>query len=179
GLMRSAARLTYEEVQAARVAQVTGRAIEGDHAEVLAAILPSLYGAFEALLAARHQRGTLELDLPERKIHLTPDGRVAAIELRTRLDSHRLIEEFMIAANVAAAKELERLRQPCMYRVHDKPDPVRLAALADVLGELGLRFNASQVVRPRMLTQLLTKVAGKPEAQLVNDLVLRAQAQAA
>src|SRR3546814_6569758 len=72
-------------------------------------------------------------------------SRVAAIEMRVRLDSHRLIEEFMIAANVAAAKELERLRQPCMYRVHDKPDPVRLAALAEVLRGLGLRFNASQV----------------------------------
>src|SRR3546814_9532415 len=77
----------------------------------------------------RAATAALELDLPERKIRLAEDGRVAAIEMRVRLDSHRLIEEFMIAANVAAAKELERLRQPCMYRVHDKPDPVRLAAL--------------------------------------------------
>jgi len=173
GLMRSAARLTYEEVQAAR-----DGAPAGDNAPVLEAVLPSLYGAFQALLAARHDRGTLELDLPERKIRLAEDGSVAAIETRQRLDSHRLIEEFMIAANVAAAKELERLRQPCMYRVHDKPDPVRLAALAEVLNELGLRFNASQVVRPRMLTQLLTKVEGRPEAPLVNELILRAQSQA-
>ena len=173
GLMRSAARLTYEEVQAGR-----DGAPGGDNAPVLEAVLPSLYGAFEALLAARHARGTLELDLPERKIRLTEDGRVAAIEARTRLDSHRLIEEFMIAANVAAAKELERLRQPCMYRVHDKPDPQRLAALAEVLRDLGLRFNASEVVRPRALTQLLTRVEGKPEAPLVNDLILRAQSQA-
>ena len=173
GLMRSAARLTYEEVQAARDGQKGG-----DHDEVLGAILPSLYGAFEALLTARHDRGTLELDLPERKIRLTEDGRVAAIEARTRLDSHRLIEEFMITANVAAAKELERLRQPCMYRVHDKPDPLRLSALAEVLRDLGLRFNAGQVVRPRDLTRLLTKVEGQPEAPLVNDLILRAQSQA-
>jgi ribonuclease R len=173
GLMRSAARLTYEEVQAAR-----DGAPGGDNGPVLEAVLPGLYGAFAALLAARHARGTLELDLPERKIRLAADGRVAAIEARTRLDSHRLIEEFMIAANVAAAKELERLRQPCMYRVHDKPDPLRLAALAEVLRDLGLRFNASQVVRPRTLTQLLTGVAGKPEAPLVNDLILRAQSQA-
>jgi ribonuclease R len=173
GLMRSAARLTYEEVQAARDGQPSG-----DNGAVLEAVLPSLYGAFQALLAARQDRGTLELDLPERKIRLAEDGRVAAIETRTRLDSHRLIEEFMIAANVAAAKELERLRQPCMYRVHDKPDPVRLASLAEVLRGLGLRFNASQVVRPSSLTQLLTTVAGKPEAPLVNDLILRAQSQA-
>ncbi|WP_193370878.1 ribonuclease R [Pelagibius marinus] len=173
GLMRSAARLTYEEVQAARDGQKGG-----DHGEVLETILPSLYGAFEALLAARHDRGTLELDLPERKIRLTADGRVAAIEARTRLDSHRLIEEFMITANVAAAKELERLRQPCMYRVHDKPDPMRLSALAEVLRDLGLRFNAAQVVRPRDLTRLLTRVEGQAEAPLVNDLILRAQSQA-
>ncbi|MGF1629591.1 MAG: ribonuclease R [Kiloniellaceae bacterium] len=173
GLMRSAARLTYEEVQAARDG-IPG----GDNGPVLEVVLPGLYGAFAALLAARHARGTLELDLPERKIRLTEDGRVAAIETRTRLDSHRLIEEFMIAANVAAAKELERLRQPCMYRVHDKPDPLHLAALAEVLRGLGLRFNASQVVRPQSLTQLLNKVAGKPEAPLVNDLILRAQSQA-
>src|SRR3546814_20429529 len=84
----------------------------------------------------------------------------------------------MIAANVAAAKELERLRQPCMYRVHDKPDPVRLAALAEVLRGLGLRFNASQVVRPSALTQLLVKVEGTPEAPLVNALILTAQSTA-
>ncbi|HIP79001.1 MAG TPA: RNB domain-containing ribonuclease, partial [Kiloniellaceae bacterium] len=76
------------------------------------------------------------------------------------------------------ARELERLGQLCMYRVHDKPDPVRLKALAEVLRGLGLRLNASQVVRPRMLTQLLVKVAGQAEAGLVNDLILRAQSQA-
>ncbi|MEQ9606756.1 MAG: ribonuclease R [Kiloniellaceae bacterium] len=178
GLMRSAARLTYEEVQAARDGQPASDGGPGDNGPVLAAVLPSLYGAFEALLKERHARGTLELDLPERKIRLTEDGRVSAIETRVRLDSHKLIEEFMIAAYVAAAKELERLRQPCMYRIHDKPDPLRLAALAEVLRDLGLRFNASQVVRPSALTQLLTKVAGKPEAPLVNDLILRAQSQA-
>src|SRR3546814_1268042 len=76
------------------------------------------------------------------------------------------------------SKELDRLRQPCMYRVHDKPDPVRLAALAEVLAGLGLRIDASQVVRPRNLTQLLVKVEGRPEAPLVNALILRAQSQA-
>ncbi len=183
GLMRSAARLTYEEVQAAHDGAPEGDNGPNDNGpndngSVLQAVMPSLYGAFQALLAARHARGTLELDLPERKIRLAEDGTVAAIETRTRLDSHRLIEEFMIAANVAAAKELERLRQPCMYRVHDKPDPLRLAALAEVLRDLGVRLNASQVVRPRNLTQILEKVAGKPEAPMVNDLILRAQSQA-
>lgn len=177
GLMRSAARLTYEEVQNAH----DGRPSKGtrsDNAEVMAAVLPALYGAFRALLAAREERGTLELDLPERRVRLAEDGRVLAIEARERLDSHRLIEEFMIAANVAAARELERLGRPCMYRVHDKPDPVRLKALADVLRDMGFRLNAAKVVRPRHLTQILTKVAGKPEAALVSDLVLRSQSQA-
>ncbi|NIA70258.1 ribonuclease R [Pelagibius litoralis] len=177
GLMRSAARLTYEEVQAAR----DGRPVEagdGRNETVLEAVLPALYGAYQALLNGREKRGTLELDLPERKIRLSDDGQVVGIDARERLDSHRLIEEFMITANVAAAKELERLGRPCMYRVHDKPDPVRLKALAEVLEGLGLRLNASQVVRPRLLTQLLTKAAGKPEAGLVNDLVLRCQSQA-
>src|SRR3546814_19845973 len=81
----------------------------------------------------------------------------------------------MIAASFASANELDRRRQPCMYRVHDKPDPVRLAALAEVRAGLGLRIDASQVVRPRNLTQLLVKVEGRPEAPLVHDPILRAQ----
>ncbi len=176
GLMRSAARLTYEEVQAAR----DGRPgdVERGNDAVLEAVLPPLYGAYDALLRGRAQRGTLELDLPERKIRLAENGEVIGIDARERLDSHRLIEEFMITANVAAAKELERLGRPCMYRVHDRPDPVRLKALAEVLEGLGLRLNMSQVVQPRMLTQILTKAAGKPEAGMVNDLVLRSQSQA-
>ena len=177
GLMRSAARLTYEEVQNAHDGRPS-KSTKNDNAAVMEAVLPALYGAYRALLAAREERGTLELDLPERRVRLAKDGRVLAIEARERLDSHRLIEEFMIAANVAAARELERLGRPCMYRVHDKPDPVRLKALADVLRDMGFRLNASKVVRPRHLTQILTKVAGKPEATLVSDLVLRSQSQA-
>src|SRR3546814_4748790 len=95
GLMRSVARLTYEEVQAARDALASGDNETGasDNAAVIEAVLPGLYGAFQALLAARQARGTLELDLPERKIRLDAEGRVAAIEARTRLDSPRLIED--------------------------------------------------------------------------------------
>ncbi len=176
GLMRSAARLTYEEVQAARDGR-PGDTERGNEA-VLEAVLPPLYGAFDSLLRGRAKRGTLELDLPERKIRLADNGEVIGIDARERLDSHRLIEEFMITANVAAARELERLGQPCMYRVHDRPDPVRLKALAEVLEGLGLRLNMSQVVQPRTLTQILTKAADKPETSLVNDLILRSQSQA-
>jgi ribonuclease R len=176
GLMRSAARLTYEAVQEA----VDGRPNDATR-PLLDQVLRPLYGAYRVLDDARRQRGTLDLDLPERRILLDPDGRVARIEPRQRLDSHRLVEEFMIAANVAAAQELERLRQPCMYRVHDAPDPAKLAALRqflDSIGIAGLVLAKGQVVRPRHFNEILRRAAGTPYAALVNELVLRSQAQA-
>ncbi|HEX7967336.1 MAG TPA: ribonuclease R [Stellaceae bacterium] len=176
GLMRSAARLTYEQVQAA----VDGRPNE-TAGPLVEPVLRPLYGAYHALDRARRRRGTLDLDLPERRILLDPSGRVARIEPRDRLDSHKLIEEFMIAANVAAAEELERLRQPCMYRVHDAPDPAKLAALREFLdgiGIHGLTLAKGQVVRPKQFNEILRRAAGTPSATLVNELVLRSQAQA-
>jgi ribonuclease R len=176
GLMRSAARLTYEAVQAA---------VDGGPDDVtqplLDPVLRPLYGAYHALDRARRARGTLDLDLPERRILLDPSGRIARIEPRQRLDSHKLIEEFMIAANVAAAQELERLRQPCMYRVHDAPDPAKLAALRTFLGGIGiagLSLAKGQVVRPHHFNEILRRAAGTPYQTLVNELVLRSQAQA-
>jgi ribonuclease R len=176
GLMRSAARLTYEEVQAA----IDGRQSELTR-PLLEPVLKPLYGAYAAFARARGRRGTLDLDLPERRIQLDPSCRVARIEPRQRLDSHRLIEEFMIAANVAAAEELERLKQPCMYRVHDRPDPAKLAALSEFLdgiGIHGLALAKGQVVRPRHFSEILRRAAGTPYATLVSELVLRSQAQA-
>ncbi len=172
-LMRSAARLTYEQVQAAH----------DGHPDSLTeplqqSVLAPLYGAYDALLAARETRGTLDLDLPERRVVLAKDGTVAAIEARDRLDSHRLIEEFMITANVAAAERLEALRQPCMYRVHDQPDPVKIEALRQIMDGLGIRLAKGQVIRPRVLTQILHKVRESPAAHMVNMLVLRSQSQA-
>ncbi len=176
GLMRSAARLTYEEAQAAA---------DGNPSDIarplVAPVLRPLYGAFHALDRARRKRGTLELDLPERRILLDPGGRVARIEPRQRLDSHRLIEELMIAANVAAAETLERLHQPCMYRVHDAPDPAKLAALRDFLegiGIPGLKLAKGQVVRPQHFNEILARAAGTPYETLIHQLVLRSQAQA-
>jgi ribonuclease R len=176
GLMRSAARLTYEEVQAA----IDGRP-GPTAAPLLDHVLRPLYGAFAALEHARRKRGTLDLDLPERRIVLNEDGRVVRIEPRARLDSHKLIEEFMIAANVAAAETLERLRRPCLYRVHDSPDPAKLDALRKFLAGIniaGLALAKGQVVRPRHFNEILHKVAGTPYATLVPQLVLRSQAQA-
>jgi ribonuclease R len=176
GLMRSTARLTYEEAQAA----IDGRPNETTRALVEPVLRP-LYAVFRALAAERSKRGTLELDLPERKILLDPAGKVARIEPRERLDSHRLIEELMIAANVAAAETLERLKQPCMYRIHDQPDPAKLAALSEFLdgiGIPGLRLAKGQAVRPRHFNEVLRKAAGTPYERLIHSLVLRSQAQA-
>ena len=176
GLMRSAARLTYEEVQQAIDAKPS------DHtAPLLDPVLRPLYGAFAALDRARRQRGALDLDLPERRIELDENGKVARIEPRERLDSHRLIEEFMITANVAAAETLERLNKPCLYRVHDAPDPAKIAALSAFLAEIGVpgvKLAKGQVVRPRLFNDILRKIAGTAYAALVPQLVLRAQAQA-
>ncbi len=177
GLMRSAARFTYEQVQAARDGH-------GDETTkpLLVAVIEPLYGAYAALEKARRRRGTLDLDLPERRVVLGRDGHVERIEKRQRLDSHRLIEEFMISANVAAAETLEQMRQPCMYRIHDAPDPAKLDALRDFLSGLegiGLNLAKGQVVKPRHFTQLLHHAIGTPYAPLINELVLRSQAQAA
>jgi len=176
GLMRSAARLTYTQVQAAL--DGTTDATTG---KLLDPVLRPLHRAYQALDRARRQRGTLDLDLPERKVVLDATGHIARIEPRPRYDSHKLIEEFMIAANVAAAETLERLRLPCMYRIHDAPDPMKLGALREFLQELhipGLTLAKGQVVRPRHFNQILERAAGTPQAAMINMLVLRSQAQA-
>ncbi len=171
-LMRSAARLTYEQVQAARdgIPDCTT-------APLAATVIGPLYGAFAALTAARNQRQAIDLDLPERKIHLGRDGRVERIAPVPRLDSHRVIEEFMILANVAAAEALEQRRQPCMYRIHEPPDPVKLEALRPVFGELGLALPPVGI-KARDFNRILAQARGAAHERLVNELVLRAQSQA-
>jgi ribonuclease R len=169
GLMRSAARLTYEQVQGAHD---TG---DGDPALPL----PALYAAFHALLAARDARGTLDLDLPERRIVLDEAGRVTSVAPRPRLDSHRLIEEFMVLANVSAAEELERLHQPCVYRVHAPPSEEKLEALRGFLRTLDIALAPGNQIHPRDLDRVLKQVAGSDSAPLVNEVMLRSQSQAA
>jgi len=172
--MRSAARLTYEQAQAAH---------DGSRDEAAAVasepVIQPLYGAFQALTRARQARGTLDLDLPERQVVIGTDGDVAAIRTRRRLDSHRLIEEFMITANVAAATALEAAGEACMYRVHDSPDPQKLEALRQVLDGFGLRLARGQVVSPKFFQRILERVDGHPHAPMVHQLVLRSQSQAA
>jgi ribonuclease R len=171
GLMRSAARLTYSEVQEAFDTHASAGLPDG--------LLPTLYGAFRALLAARQDRGTLDLDLPERKVVLDEHGKVLQVAPRPRLDSHRLIEEFMVLANVAAAEELERLRRPCMYRVHAPPSDEKLANLRNFLASLDISLPIGRALHPRDLDHVLRKVAGTDQAPVVNEVMLRSQSQAA
>jgi ribonuclease R len=171
GLMKSAARLTYAQVQAAYET--------GDTLGLPTGFLPALYAAFKTLLAARQARGTLDLDLPERKVVLDEAGKVASIEPRPRLDSHRLIEEFMVLANVAAAEELERLVRPCMYRVHAPPSDEKLENLQNFLTGLGLSLPQGPKVTPGDLDRVLKRAAGTDQAALVNEVMLRSQSQAA
>jgi ribonuclease R len=176
GLMRSVARLTYEEIQGARDAGAERASPLTQKA------LAALYGAFAALAAARARRGALELEIGEERVVLDAEGRPAAIIPVAGLDSHRLIEEFMILANVAAAEELEARRQPCMYRIHDAPDPEKVEELRALLvetGILGLSFAKGQAPKPELFNRVLRGAAATPAAALVNELVLRCQAQAA
>ncbi|HKY93830.1 MAG TPA: VacB/RNase II family 3'-5' exoribonuclease, partial [Kiloniellales bacterium] len=172
-LMRSAARLIYEHVQEAFDGRPNQRT-----APLLQPAIRPLYAAFAALERARKARGTLDLDLPERRVILASDGSVEAIKPRERLDSHRLIEAFMITANVAAAEALEAKRAPCMYRVHEPPDPVKVEALRDVLEGLDLSFPRGQALKPALFARVLEQIRGQDAAQMVSDLILRAQSQA-
>jgi len=171
GLMRSAARLTYTDVQNAFDA--------GEDAGLAEGQIATLFAAFRALLGARTRRGTLDLDLPERKVVLDDTGRVLQVAPRRRLDSHRLIEEFMVLANVAAAEELERLKRPCMYRVHAPPSDEKLANLRNFLASLDISLPIGRTLHPRDLDTVLKKVAGSEHAPLVNEVMLRSQSQAA
>jgi ribonuclease R len=173
GLMRSAARLTYTQVQDAR----DGRPDETTGPLQDRVVLP-LYGAYASLAEARQSRGVLELDLPERRVVLADDGTVDRIETRQRFDSHRLIEEFMITANVAAATVLEERHVPCMFRIHDQPTKEKLESLRAFLETLHLRLARGQVIRAAQFNSVLAKVADTPVARLVNDVILRSQAQA-
>lgn len=173
GLMRSAASLTYEQAQAAidgRPDEITGPLLESP--------LRPLWGAYASLALARAARGPLELDLPERKILLDEEGRVRGVITPPRLDSHRLIEEFMIAANVAAAETLEAKRSPLIYRVHDSPSKEKLASLGEFLSTLGIKLPKSGTLRPAQFNRILADTRATPVADLVGEVILRSQAQA-
>ncbi|MEM6548903.1 MAG: ribonuclease R [Pseudomonadota bacterium] len=173
GIMRSGASLTYEQAQALadNGAEPGLTAAHGD-------TLTALFAAYRAVAAARDRRQPLSLDLPERQIALGVDGEVESIRFRERLDAHRLIEEFMILANVAAAETLEGQRQPRLYRVHEEPNPDKLEALAESVESVGLTLAKGQVLTTAHLNRLLDGAAGSPHAEMVHLSVLRSQTQA-
>ncbi|HWZ07277.1 MAG TPA: ribonuclease R [Bradyrhizobium sp.] len=172
-LMRSAAKLNYAQVQAA----IDGRPDEAT-GPLLGPILKPLYDAYAVIKRARDEREPLDLDIPERKILLKVDGTVDRVIVPERLDAHRLIEEFMILANVAAAETLEKKTLPLIYRVHDEPTFEKVHALQEFLKTLDLPFAKSGVLRPSMFNRVLAQVKGHDAESLVNEVVLRSQAQA-
>ncbi|KUJ84110.1 ribonuclease R [Ruegeria marisrubri] len=173
GLMRSAASLNYAEVQ---------QAIDGHPNDrtgpLLEDVLKPLYAAYGALKKAREARQPLDLDLPERKIVLSDDGHVESVAFRERLDAHRLIEEFMILANVAAAETLIAKRSPLIFRVHEEPAPEKIESLRETAQAAGLNLAKGQVLKTRHLNALLNAAAGTEDAELINLSTLRSMAQA-
>jgi ribonuclease R len=172
-LMRSAAKLSYPQAQDA----IDGRTDEAT-APLLARVIEPLYAAYRALKLARDARDPLDLDLPERKILLKPDGTVDRVVTPARLDAHRLIEEFMILANVASAETLERAGIPLIYRVHDEPSPEKVEALREFLHTLDISLPRGGTLATSHFNRILQRVKGRDVEELVNQVVLRSQSQA-
>jgi ribonuclease R len=172
-LMRSAAKLNYAQAQAA----IDGHP-DDTTGPLLDPILRPLYAAYAMVKRARDERDPLDLDLPERKILLKADGTVDRVVVPARLDAHKLIEELMILANVAAAEMLEKKSLPLIYRVHDEPTIEKVHALQEFLKTLDLPFAKSGALRPTVFNRVLAQVKGHDAEPLVNEVVLRSQAQA-
>jgi ribonuclease R len=172
-MMRSAAKLAYEEAQAAIDGEPNDRT-----GPLLEPVLKPLWKAYAALKRARDDREPLGIDIPERKVLLAEDGSVERIVIPPRLDAHKLIEEFMILANVCAAETLEAKHAPVVYRIHDEPSWEKLESLRDFLGSLDMTFPKSGNLRPSQFNGVLARVEGTPNAILVNEVVLRSQSQA-
>ncbi len=174
-VMRSHARLTYDEV-AAIVVERKARARRAR--EALLDDLDELYRLFRALAQARRRRGAMDLDSVESTFEFDAERKIRSISPRTRTDAHRIIEECMVAANVAAARLLERRRMPALYRVHEGPAEDSLGELREFLGELGLRLGGGLEPEPRHYAALIERAAARPDAYLIQTVLLRSLAQA-
>jgi ribonuclease R len=173
GIMRSAARLTYAQAQA-----IFDGARDSTVSEAAGRGLAHVWSCYGTLAIARKKRDPLDLDLPERRVVIGDDGKVKSIAFRDRLESMRLIEEFMVLANVAAAETLERSRSPLIYRVHEHPSKEKLFSFGDYLRTIGIGFAKGQVIKPGVFNRILAQVKGGVHEQVLNDVVLRTQAQA-
>ncbi|MDA1153366.1 MAG: ribonuclease R [Proteobacteria bacterium] len=173
GLMKSVASLNYEEVQDAIDGQPNDKT-----APLMQDIIRPIYAAYAALVKARALRQPLELDLPERQIILNDDGKVTSVQFKDRLDAHRLIEEFMVLANVAAAETLIGKKSPLLFRVHEEPNPDKLDALRDVAQASGLTLAKGQVLKTAHLNRLLVAARETEQSELINMATLRSMTQA-
>ncbi len=173
GLMRSVAGVSYEQAQAA----IDGEADEKAGA-ILDTVLRPLWAGYHAMLKGRQARSPLNITSLERKIQLNGEGEVVSITPRTSLEAHRLIEEMMVQANVCAAETLEAKRTPLIYRVHDAPSDEKLTALADFLSTVGLGWTKGQPANTARFNALLDEARDTPNAEIVNEVVLRTQMQA-
>lgn len=173
GLMRSHAKLSYEQAQAAIHGQP-----DDTTGPIMDAILTPLWAAYHTMLKGRLKRSPLAIESPERRIRMTPDGQIASIEPRVSLEAHRLIEEMMIQANVCAAQTLEQKRTPLIYRVHETPSQEKTFNLADFLQTIGKPWDKGQAPTTKRLNALLDETRDGPHAEVVNEVVLRSQMQA-
>ncbi|THF56772.1 ribonuclease R [Ollibium composti] len=172
-MMKSAAKLAYPQAQAA----IDG-VLDDKTGPILDTVLKPLWDAYAVLKRGRDARQPLELDLPERKILLKEDGTVDRVVVPERLDAHKLIEEFMIQANVAAAETLEGRKQALIYRIHDAPSLAKQESLREFLQTLSLSLARGAQMRPAQFNSILERVRGADNEALVNEVVLRSQSQA-
>ncbi|ESQ78778.1 ribonuclease R [Asticcacaulis sp. YBE204] len=173
GLMRSAAKLSYEQAQAA----IDGTP-DDTTGPILETLLKPLWAAHACLLRGRNDRQPLQITSVERKVQLDADGNVVAITPRVSLEAHKLIEEMMIQANVSAAETLEKQKTPLIYRVHEQPSLEKVGNLADFLSTIGLPWNKGEPPRTERFNQLLNKQKDGPHFDIINEVVLRTQMQA-
>ncbi len=173
GLMRSAAKLSYEEAQAAADGD------PGDKAgPLIDAVIKPLWAAYRCMLIGREARSPLAIESAERRIVIDADGKVASIAQRVSLEAHRLIEEIMVQANVCAAETLEARKSPLIYRVHDTPSALKVQSLVDFLGTLGIPWTKGEAPRTDRFNKLLDETREGPHAAIINEVVLRTQMQA-
>ena len=168
-----AANIAYEDAQAA----IDGTAGLVD-AQIVEKALKPLWDCWRALFAARQKRDPLELDLPERRVVLDEKGRILSVAPRERLDAHRLVEDYMVAANVAAAKALESKKAPVMYRVHEAPGREKLVALKDYLANFDVEFTLGQVIKPGTFNRILERLGDREGREEIMQQLLRTQMQA-
>jgi len=173
GMMRSRASLAYAQVQSAQDGNP-----DAVTAPLLDPVIRPLYAAYAATKSARAERQPLDLDLPERKIILSEAGEVVSVDFYERFDAHKLIEEFMVLANVAAAEELIRLKRPLLFRVHEEPSPDKLDALREVAEASGFTLAKGQVLKTAHLNRLLAQAEGTDFDELLNITTLRSMTQA-